>query len=339
MSIETAETMKQFLSGFTLISLFLLSHPGAASGFLSYQNYDFTGREVEITIEGTPKRIISTNGSTTENLLRLGLEKRMIGSAYQDNPVTVDLQDAYSRVPIISNKYPFREQVLALEPDFIYGWNTAFAPQAVGEVGYYHDMGVGTFIASNTIERPQRIENFISDMRLLGRIFRCSERAEELIAESLTKIDQVLAQVEDANTRPTVLIGQYRMNGIFSSYGHFTLMGEMVESLGAINLFREGGLHSSESLLGRNPDCIVVVHMFKTDLEVEEFLKLIRSHPVLSRLAAVSSGKLYPMPLAEVYAAGSRIPGAFQRLARFFYPGLFPDSEEAKSLSWEAPKN
>ena len=284
-----------------------------------------------------PRRVISTNGSTTENLLRLGLEGSMVGTAYQDNPVAPDLLESYQRVPVISRQYPFREQVLELEPDFIYGWNTAFAPQAVGDVNYYHRLGTATFVATNTAVRPQRIANFVSDMTLLGKIFDINDRTQALVGSVYGRIDAVRDAVSGAAEPPTVLIGQYRLNGVFSSYADFTLMGEMIDILGAVNMFKQGGLHSPEGLLELDPDCIVVVHMFKTDEEAENFLELIRTHPVLSRLRAVSGGRLHPMPLAEVYAAGVRIPDGLERLSRLLYPDLFPDSAGASSLFWENP--
>lgn len=65
-----------------------------------------------------PTRAISLNQHVTEIMLALGLEDSMIGTAYLDDEIYEPLQEAYEKIPVISDQYPSKEQVIALEPDF-----------------------------------------------------------------------------------------------------------------------------------------------------------------------------------------------------------------------------
>jgi iron complex transport system substrate-binding protein len=42
-------------------------------------------------------------------MLALGLGKHMLGTAYLDNPILPEYQQAYSQIPVLSQKYPSRK--------------------------------------------------------------------------------------------------------------------------------------------------------------------------------------------------------------------------------------
>ncbi|MDR2349689.1 MAG: ABC transporter substrate-binding protein [Deltaproteobacteria bacterium] len=295
----------------------------AFAGAFSYRNYDSSGGEVAVVVNKTPERVISTNGSTTELLLRLGLENVMIGSSWQDNPVAPDLKTAYDSVPVISDRYPSRELALSLEPDFIYGWGSAFNPQALGDVAYWHGLGVGTFVNRNSVLSPQRIRNFVLDIGEIGKIFGVSDRADAFLAQADARINKVREKVSAIETRKSVIIGEYLPNGIFLAYGGSSLADEMLAMAGGRNALPSGAILSPEGLATNDPEVIVMIHMLKTDSEVAAHLDELRKHPVLKNLKAVRDGRVYPLPMAEAHCAGVRIPDGVERLASHLYPELF----------------
>src|SRR5690554_4532812 len=58
-----------------------------------------------------PQRIVTIKSSTTEMLLALGLEDRIVGTAFTDGPVPEQWADA-ADLPVISEKVPSQEAVL-----------------------------------------------------------------------------------------------------------------------------------------------------------------------------------------------------------------------------------
>jgi iron complex transport system substrate-binding protein len=304
------------------LNIILFSSLALAETF-TYQNLDATGNPTTVEIKVPPKRVITTNGSATETLLRLGLQDLMIGSSWQDNPVAPDLAKAYESVPVISEHYPSRELVLGLEPDFIYGWGSAFNPQALGDVTYWHELGVGTFINRNSILTPQRIANFYQDIEELGKIFKVEDRVEDFLSKVKTDIAAINKKVSAVDKRREVIIGEYLPNGIFLAYGKSSLADEILTLAGGSNLLPEGAILSPEGLIVTDPEIIIMIHMLKTEAEVESHLDEIRKNSVLGNLKAVKQGQVYPLPMAEAHCAGVRIPDGVLRLATYLYPELF----------------
>ncbi|MDR1607226.1 MAG: ABC transporter substrate-binding protein [Deltaproteobacteria bacterium] len=278
-----------------------------------------------VPLKGEPQRVISVNGSATELLLRLGLEKKIVGTAYLDNPVAQDLQAAYESAPVIAERYPTRERVLALEPDFIYGWGSAFKPQALGDVKYWHNLGIATFISRNSVLKPQRIDNFFLDIANLGKIFNIDDKVENYILSAKSEFEKIQKIVKGAKIKKKLIIGEYLPNKLFLAYGSTSLVSEMLAIAGGENLLPNGAILSAEGLVDLNPPVIVMIHMLKTEGDVASHLDEIRKDPILSKLDSVKSAHVYPMPLAEAHCAGVRISSGVARLAQYLYPDLFSE--------------
>jgi iron complex transport system substrate-binding protein len=306
-----------------VVAYFIMGSSSIMAFQSSYENFDSNGGSVLVPLKNAPKRAISVNGSATELLLRLGLERKIIGSAYLDNPVALDLKSAYDQVPVISDHYPNRERVLALEPDFIYGWGSAFKPQALGDVKYWHNLGIATFISRNSIKKPQRIINFYNDIIDIGKIFNIEDRVYNYILNIKSEFDNIENIVNVKKVKNKVLIGEYLPNKLFLAYGSNSLIDEMLTMAGGENLLPNGAVLSTEGLVAVNPSIIVMIHMLKNDNDIEKYLDEIRMDPILSKLNSVKAGKIYPMPLAEAHCAGVRIASGVERLARYLYPELF----------------
>lgn len=306
-----------------LICLYLVSSRLLWAETVVVQNFDYAGGKSTVTCTTVPTRVITTNGATTELMLRLGLSGHLVGTAYLDNPVLPDVQKAYDQIPVLSRRYPNKETVLAREPDLLFGWRTVFGPQALGDVYYWHKLGVQTFISRNTILTPQKITHFYDDLRDIGRMFNVQDRAEDFIAETEKKIELIREQLPPADQRPRVLIAEFADHGRFRAYAEQTLAGDMLSKAGGRNAFPEEGLYSLEHLIHVDPEVIVFVYMLQDQKSVEAQLAAIKEHPILRKIQAVRNDRLYSMPLAEVFSAGVRIPSGIQRLAAYLYPEVF----------------
>jgi len=287
------------------------------------KNFDYERRPNILTFTSVPTKVVSLNGSTTEMMLRLGLEKHLIGTGFLDNPVMPDLREAYARIPVLSPRYPSKELVLYQEPDMIIGWRATFGPQALGEVHYWNRLGVKTFITRNSVLGPQKVAHFYDDLRDLGDIFNIRAKTDEFILGLEALINSIGLQLPPLEERPVVLIAEMAQHGQFRAFASNSLAGDMLRMAGGRNAFPKEGAYSMESLIQVDPDVIIVTHMLQDRASVEGRLEQIKAHPILRKLKAVRNGRLHSMPLTEVFSAGVRIPEGLKRLAVYLYPERF----------------
>lgn len=323
-SASLRESMKTviFIMGFIPLIIFAIT--GAASAeTVTIENFDYGLQPQTVEFTKIPQRVITTNGSSTELMLRLGLEKHIVGTAYLDNPVMPDLQQAYDAIPVIAPLYPNKEVIMNLEPDLLLGWRATFAPNVLGDVPYWHNLGINTFITRNTVLTPPSVENFYADLRDIGRIFQIEERTEAIIAKTQADIAHIQNQIPQKSQQPQVLMAEMATHGNFRGYGSETLAGNMLEIVGGRNVLAEGGPYSLEHLIEADPEVIFIIYMQPNSDNVQERLDELRNNPLLREVKAVRNNRLYGLPLAEVFSAGVRIPDAIKRMATNLYPDVF----------------
>ncbi len=73
----------------------------------------------EITFDKAPERTVALGQNSAEVMLLLGLEDRMVGTAFWPNRVLPELKAANDTVETLSVEFPSLEAVLAKEPDFV----------------------------------------------------------------------------------------------------------------------------------------------------------------------------------------------------------------------------
>ena len=106
---------------------------------VTIDTYNYAKEPVQVTFEKKPEKVVCTNQTQTELMLYFGLDEYIAGMAYLDGAVRSDLQAQYDALKAAGKEltvkgYPQKEVVLALEPDFIFGWRSAFAEKSLGDV-------------------------------------------------------------------------------------------------------------------------------------------------------------------------------------------------------------
>ena len=111
------------------MSLFALALAAASTATANAQfPVTYKNCQYEFTLTEAPKRAVSLNQGTTEMLLGLGLEDSMVGTAYLDDAIWPEFEDAYNKVPVLEeSSYPTIESLSESDPDFIYAsYKSAF---------------------------------------------------------------------------------------------------------------------------------------------------------------------------------------------------------------------
>ncbi|WP_347754193.1 helical backbone metal receptor [Agrococcus sp. ProA11] len=102
---------------------------------------------VAVTALAQPaERIVAIKSTAAELVVALGLGDALVSTAFLDGPLAA-ADGAELDAPTIEGM-PSREAVLALEPDAVVaGWESAFAPEAVGDREQLQQLGVQTWVS------------------------------------------------------------------------------------------------------------------------------------------------------------------------------------------------
>ncbi len=87
-------------------------------------------------------------------MLALGLEQRMVGTAYLDDEILPEFREEYESVPVLAEEYPSREVLLGAEPDFVFGgFSSVFESDAAGNRKGLHELGIDTYLMTEYCPR------------------------------------------------------------------------------------------------------------------------------------------------------------------------------------------
>ncbi len=155
---------------------------------------------VEVTFDAAPERVITIKSSTTEMLLALGLEDRIVGTAFQDGPVPERWADAAAGLTSLSEQFPSEEVVLENEPDLVYaGWESAFSAETAGDRAELANLGVATYVspsACRSIQPPKlTFDDVFAEIEQVASIFRVD--ASSLVAGQRAALEGLEAPGDD----------------------------------------------------------------------------------------------------------------------------------------------
>ncbi len=281
---------------------------------------ELDGTAYTVTFPEAPSRAVSLSGFTTEMMLALGLEDRMVGTAYQDNEILPAYREAYARIEVLSDRNPSREVLLAAEPDFITGWASAF-DESNFPVDFLERNGIRYFVPRSEAAGAG-IEAVYEDFRQLGAIFRVEDRAEAVIAGMQAKIGAVEEKVQ--NLEPVrVFVYDSGEDAPFTAGD--ALPSDLIRLAGGENIFEGDGENwitvQWETVVERDPEWIVVMQYNVSD-DVEGKLELLTTHPALQQVDAIRNGRIMVLGLSDLLA-GVRNVTAVETMAAQFHPEAF----------------
>ncbi len=296
--------------------------------------YNYDKEPVEVTFNACPQRVICTNQSQTEMMLYFGLDQYIAGVSYLDGEIREDLQNQYNQLVADGKEltvvgYPDLETVLSLEPDLIFGWRSAFADTALGDVSEWADRGVGTMLlrCSNNTAEDLSIQSVLADFADLGAVFNIEDQTDAYIVQAQEMLDEIDTNVTALGEDQVlnVLILEYE-DGMWYGWPSTCLSGSLVEAAGAKNLLTEGADLSVEDVISLNPDAIVVDFFegqYGDDYSEEEAaaaaVATLTSEAALAEVPAVANQKIMGINLTDIYAGGIRIVPAVESMYQFFY--------------------
>lgn len=152
----------------------------------------------EVTLEAAPERVVTIKSSTTELLLALGLEDRIVGTAFSDGPVPDEYADAASGLEVLSDKVPSQEVTLAAEPDLVFaGWESNLSAEGAGDRTALAQLGVATYVApaackgEGYMPDPLTFDEVFREFEEAGAVFGVPDAAADLVADQRAALEAV----------------------------------------------------------------------------------------------------------------------------------------------------
>lgn len=291
---------------------------------IEISNYRYDGEEVVGIYEKAPEKVVAVYQNSIETLLALGLEDRIVAAAGLDHPVKDEYKAAFEKLNYLEEFAPDKETVVMLQPDMILSWYSLFSDKNLGEVDYWNEKGINTYMSLNSgAAKDRTLENEYTDILNLGKIFDVEDKAEEIVNEIKDEVKKVQEYVKDNNEERTVLLIE-RLGDRNRVFGINSLGGDMVTSLGATLLNEEGHDMSSEDIVNLNPDVIFSIYMDRGDDTVkDELVEIFTKDKALQNINAVKNNEVYPIPLGEMYSSGVRTIDGILTFAKGIYPKLY----------------
>ncbi|PFG35995.1 iron complex transport system substrate-binding protein [Flavimobilis soli] len=281
-----------------------------------------------VTFETAPTRVVTVKSSTTEMLLALGAGDTIVGTAYPDGPAPAPWTEAAAAIPVISDKVPSNEVVLAEEPDLVYaGWESVFSADGAGERASLEALGVRTLVAPSACKEkeyrpdPLTFDDVFTEIEQVGQLMDRSAEAETLVAAQRADLETV---VPDARG----LSALWFSSGSDTPYvgGGIGAPALIMKTAGLTNIAADiddsWGPMGWEAVAAADPDVIVLVDSPWNSAEKK--IGILEGSPVTAELSAVKNEAyvVVPFPATE---AGVRTVSAAASVAEQLTKLTFED--------------
>ena len=307
--------LERLVIAFVLLSLMACSPPAEEMVSFPIEVTDQQGKTIKL--EKIPERIISLVPSNTEILFALGLEDKVIGvTEYCNYP-----PEALDKEKIGGFSTPDMEEIIALQPDLILAGSIhekEIIPSLEGR-------GLTVFALA-----PKNLNGILEDIKIVGKITGREEEAFEVVAQMKNRIEAVTDKIRKLQARPRVFYITW--HDPLWSIGSGTIIQELVEEAGGVNIFRSTITgHKAvnlEPVIACNPQVIIACtgHGEAKGLPFE----WAKSEPRLRVTEACQNNRVYQIDADLVSRTGPRIVDALEWFAYFIHPEIFSKPTEGK---------
>ncbi|WP_316528315.1 ABC transporter substrate-binding protein [Kitasatospora brasiliensis] len=275
---------------------------GGATGSAGPVSVDNCGTTV--SVGAPPERLVTLNQGATEVALALGLQSRMAGTAYLDDAVPEKWKAAYDSVPVLSKKYPTKENLLAARPDFLYAsYSSAYTDKVAGTREELRGQGIPSYVSpfgcsDKSLVPPTTWQAAWGELNDVAKVFGVTDRAAAIRQQQEQQLAQLTATAAGKGLKVLWYDSDTKTPFVGAGHGGPQLV---LDAVGATNVFGDlpGGWQtvSWEKVVAADPDAIVLAD---ADWDsAQSRIDYLENDPVLSRLAAVRRKAFVVLPFSE----------------------------------------
>lgn len=293
----------------------------------------------------TQPRIVSLIASATEIVCALGFEEQLVGRSHEcDYPPSVKLLPQLTspkfKVEGTSLEIDQRVKAILLDALSVYRVDpslleelkpTHIITQSQCEVCAVSLKDVEVAVCQLTSSKPaivslepNSLDDVWADILRVGEALGAADRAEELIDELQSRMDDIVQRTHWLDSNPSVAYVEW----IDPLMAGGNWMPELVEKAGGVNLFGEAGKHSPwmtwEELAAADPDILFVSPCgFDISRTLQE-MHLLGNKPEWKSLKAVTNGRVFVADGNQYFnRPGPRLAESLEILAEIIHPNVF----------------
>ena len=296
--------MKKILALIMTLSIFVLS------GCSSQTDRMVTDREgTEVNIPTKIEKIISTAPSNTEVLMALGLGDKLVAI----DKYSTDIEGINTELPQIDFLNPDAETIIGLEPDIVIasGHNKTGSVEdpfkAISEAG----------IPVVYIPSSDSIDGIYKDIEFIADVVNERSKGKEIVDDMKAQVEEIKA-IGDTITDKKSLYFEISPAPYLSSFGKSTFLNEMIEIIGAKNIFEneEGWVSpTAEAIIDANPD-VIITNAGYMENPTEE----IKSRDAWENINAIKNNEVYLVDQNASSRPSQNVIKALEQMAKAVYP-------------------
>lgn len=296
--------MKKILALIMTLSIFVLS------GCSSQTDRMVTDREgTEVNIPTKIEKIISTAPSNTEVLMALGLGDKLVAI----DKYSTDIEGINTELPQIDFLNPDAETIIGLEPDIVIasGHNKTGSVEdpfkAISEAG----------IPVVYIPSSDSIDGIYKDIEFIADVVNERSKGKEIVDDMKAQVEEIKA-IGDTITDKKSVYFEISPTPYLSSFGKSTFLNEMIEIIGAKNIFEneEGWVSpTAEAIIDANPD-VIITNAGYMENPTEE----IKSRDAWENINAIKNNEVYLVDQNASSRPSQNVIKALEQMAKAVYP-------------------
>ncbi|MGV8926435.1 MAG: ABC transporter substrate-binding protein [Ewingella sp.] len=265
-----------------------------------------------------PERVVALGQNTAEILMLLGLQDKVVASAFWPTKVLPQLAEQNAKIKVLTVEIPTLESILAQNPDFV----PAQAPLLLGpesKVAKREDLatvGVNSYMSPGMCATKKSVGDMYGsrqklwDMEFLyqeiedfAKIFNVEDRGQALIANFKNR-EADLRKEFGKNKKNLSFVFWFSSSSpssdpyVGGKNGASGFIANVLGGHNAITSETEWPTVGWESIIAANPDVIVVSSLDRNRWALdsaEEKIKFLKTDPAVSQLEAVKKGHIVVM--------------------------------------------
>lgn len=263
----------------------------------------------DVTLPKKMDRIISTAPSNTEVLVDLGLADKLVAV----DKYSTDIEGINKDIEKIDFLNPDAEAIIALNPDIIIASGHNKTGSSEDPFKLIKEAGISVVY----IPSSESIQGIYDDIMFLADITDKKEKGQQIVDNMKKEVDEIKAIGETIKDKKKVYFEIGPAPNLYS-FGNSTFLNEMIELVGAENVFKDEKAWispSEESVIDKNPDVILTnVGYIKNPLDE------IKSRNGWNNITAVKDNKVFLIDKNASSRPSQHAIKALKEMAVAIYP-------------------
>lgn len=287
-----------------------------------FEIVDDHGKVWQQELQHQPERVVVLGQGFAELMIHFGLEQSIVGMGYLDNSYSKYDQEI-NTLPLLTESWPSKESIIALQPDLIIGMSSAFIENRVGDISFWNERGIPVLTGIN-YTTGRTIESFYDDILNVGMVFDIEEQTQAYVNSEKEMIKKIETSKMNTEKKPNVLLFAGGENDVYYYYGpSLSLVDEMVEGSGGsyIEVSEQTFVTlTTESILKLNPDKIIITEFQKNNREAAK--NLLMNNSTLQNLDAIKNEEILVVDYTNAVRGSLELVELYQEIFDFINDGI-----------------